>query len=38
MKRFVDGDTRYSTFLCGAEHAAYATGWVFDRYNQNCPY
>ncbi len=38
MKRFVDGDTRYSTFLCGAEHQAYATATVFDRYSQNCPY
>ena len=38
MKRFVDGDTRYSTFLCGAQHTSYATGLVFDRYNQNCPY
>lgn len=37
-KRFVDGDTRYSPFLCGAEHFAYATASVFDRYNQNCPY
>lgn len=38
MKRFVDGDTRYSPFLCGAPHASYATALVFDRYNQNCPY
>ncbi|RRS04714.1 alpha/beta hydrolase [Aquabacterium soli] len=38
MKRFVDGDTRYSPFLCGAQHTSYATGLVFDRYNQNCPY
>lgn len=38
MKRFVDADARYSTFLCGAEHASYATALVFDRYNQNCPY
>lgn len=38
MKRFVDADTRYSPFLCGAPHDAYATGLVFDRYNQNCPY
>lgn len=38
MKRFVDGDARYSTFLCGAEHTRYATSLVFDRYNQNCPY
>lgn len=37
-KRFVDGDTRYSTFLCGAEHAAYATASVFDQYQQTCPY
>lgn len=37
-KRFIDGDTRYSPFLCGAEHRAYATSVVFDRYNQNCPY
>lgn len=38
MKRFVDADTRYASFLCGAEHTAYATALVFDRYNQNCPY
>jgi predicted dienelactone hydrolase len=38
MKRFVDADTRYSPFLCGAEHASYATAAVFDRYQQNCPY
>lgn len=38
MKRFVDADTRYSPFLCGAPHAAYATSWVFDRYSENCPY
>jgi triacylglycerol lipase len=38
MKRFVDGDTRYSPFLCGAQHTSYATSLVFDRYNQNCPY
>ena len=38
MKRFVDTDTRYSPFLCGAEHTSYATTAVFDRYQQNCPY
>lgn len=38
MKRFVDGDTRYSPFLCGTEHTRYATSLVFDRYSQNCPY
>jgi predicted dienelactone hydrolase len=38
LKRFVDADTRYSPFLCGAEHTSYATATVFDRYQQNCPY
>lgn len=38
MKRFVDADTRYSPFLCGAPHTSYATALVFDRYSQNCPY
>lgn len=38
MKRFVDADTRYSPFLCGAEHTSFATPAVFDRYQQNCPY
>jgi len=37
-KRFVDGDTRYSTFLCGAEAAAYNTSARFDSYQSNCPY
>lgn len=38
MKRFVDSDTRYSPFLCGAPHDSYATRTVFDRYEDNCPY
>lgn len=38
MKRFVDGDTRYSPFLCGTPHQQYATASVFSRYQQNCPY
>ena len=38
MKRFVDNDTRYSPFLCGAAHDSYATRTVFDRYEDNCPY
>jgi triacylglycerol lipase len=37
-KRFLDNDTRYSTFLCGAEHTAYATPTIFSRYLANCPY
>ncbi|MBI5258646.1 MAG: alpha/beta hydrolase [Burkholderiales bacterium] len=38
MKRFMDNDTRYSTFLCGSEHNSYNTSLRFDRYNSNCPY
>jgi dienelactone hydrolase len=37
-KRFVDQDTRYTTFLCGAEHTAYATSSRFTQYTSNCPY
>jgi triacylglycerol lipase len=37
-KRFVDGDTRYEPFLCGAEHSSYATSWKFDTYLSTCPY
>jgi dienelactone hydrolase len=37
-KRFVDGDTRYSTFLCGDEATAYNTSARFDSYQSNCPY
>ena len=31
-KRFVDGDTRYDSFLSGVEHAAYATSTRFDTF------
>jgi dienelactone hydrolase len=37
-KRFIDGDTRYSTFLCGADATAYNTSARFDSYQSNCPY
>jgi len=37
-KRFADGDTRYTPFLCGAEHTAYATSSRFTEYSSNCPY
>ncbi|MEE9912917.1 MAG: alpha/beta hydrolase [Deltaproteobacteria bacterium] len=37
-KRFVDGDTRYTPFLCGSEHTSYATSSRFDTYLSNCPY
>lgn len=38
MKRFVDGDTRYQDFLCGAAHQYYANALVFASYLKNCPY
>jgi predicted dienelactone hydrolase len=37
-KFFVDGDARYSPFLCGAEATAYQTSARFDSYQSNCPY
>jgi dienelactone hydrolase len=37
-KRFADGDTRYTPFLCGSEHTAYATSSRFDTYLSTCPY
>ncbi|MBM0104689.1 hypothetical protein JM946_08020 [Steroidobacter sp. S1-65] len=38
VKRFMDEDTRYSPFLCGAPHQSYATGLVFSDYRSTCPY
>ena len=38
VKRFMDNDTRYDSFLCGAAHNAYNTPAVFDRYSSTCPY
>ena len=39
FKRFVDGDSRYSPFLCGAQHQA-DLGLFSDisDYRENCPY
>jgi cutinase len=37
-KRFMDNDTRYDTFLCGAQHTAFATASVFSDYRSTCPY
>ena len=37
-KRFMDNDTRYDTFLCGAQHTAFATPSVFSDYRSTCPY
>ena len=38
VKRFMDDDTRYAPFLCGAPHQSYATGLVFSDYRSTCPY
>jgi dienelactone hydrolase len=39
MKRFVDGDTRYSPFLCGAPHQTQiAVSSKISDYRSNCPY
>ena len=38
VKRFMDNDTRYEPFLCGAPHQSYATSSVFSDYRSNCPY
>jgi dienelactone hydrolase len=38
VKRFMDNDTRYEPFLCGAPHTAFATAAVFSDYRSTCPY
>lgn len=38
VKRFMDNDTRYEPFLCGAPHHSYATPLVFSGYRSTCPY
>jgi dienelactone hydrolase len=40
FKRFVDGDSRYSPYLCGAPHQADLGGIFGDisDYRENCPY
>jgi dienelactone hydrolase len=39
MKRFVDSDTRYSPFLCGAPHQTQvAVASKISDYRSNCPY
>jgi triacylglycerol lipase len=37
-KRFMYGDTRYSTFLTGTEHSLYANSLRFQTYLHNGPY
>jgi dienelactone hydrolase len=38
MKRFMDNDTRYSPFLCGAPHQADLSNTAISEYRENCPY
>jgi dienelactone hydrolase len=38
MKRFMDDDTRYSPFLCGAPHQADLSGFTISEYRETCPY
>jgi dienelactone hydrolase len=39
MKRFLDNDTRFTDFLCGAPHNSIVTGTTtFSRYLSTCPY
>ena len=38
MKRFMDEDTRYSPFLCGAPHQTDLSGSTISEYRDNCPY
>lgn len=38
MKRFMDNDTRYSPFLCGAPHQADLSNIQISEYRENCPY
>jgi dienelactone hydrolase len=38
LKRFVDNDTRYEQFLCGAPHQADLSSGIFSDYRETCPY
>jgi len=38
LKRFVDNDTRYEQFLCGAPHQADLAGTAISNYRETCPY
>ncbi|AKJ29164.1 dienelactone hydrolase family protein [Caldimonas brevitalea] len=38
IKRFVDNDTRYSPFLCGAPHQADLRSSRLSEYRESCPY
>jgi dienelactone hydrolase len=38
MKLFMDNDTRFSPFLCGAPHQADLAGTRISEYRESCPY
>jgi predicted peptidase len=38
MKRFMDNDTRFTEYLCGAPHQTIVSGTTFSRYLSTCPY
>ena len=38
LKRFVDNDTRYEQFLCGAPHQADLSSGTISDYRETCPY
>ena len=38
LKRFLDEDTRYSPFLCGAPHLLDMLNSTISGYKGNCPY
>ena len=38
MKRFMDNDTRFSPYLCGAPHQADLSLTAISEYRENCPY
>jgi len=38
MKRFVDNDTRYSPFLCGAPYQSTVNTSEVSVKRNNCPY
>jgi alpha-beta hydrolase superfamily lysophospholipase len=38
LKRFVDNDTRFEQFLCGAPHQADLAGTTISEYRDTCPY
>lgn len=37
-KVFLDGDSRYDSYLCGSWHSSYATSSRFQDYRSTCPY